>query len=372
MAKKIILIVFGAVGLLIGLTLTFGGAVLVAVTGGDGFFDTGQVTLSTPTHALVSDPQTLRNDNAFSNESGPEIRYRVRVNSTEPIFIGIGAAQDVDTYLQGVQVDQVVSIDFRPFRLQTNRQDGSRSPASPDQQTFWVARASGTGERTVTWDGRPGEYRFVVMAADGGEGVLTEASFGIRVPFLRGLGIGLLIGGVVACLGGLALLIWGIRTKRQPAMAGYPDPYGQYYPPGSYTAAGYPPAHTGYPPGPAGYPPGSTGYPPGPAGYPQPGAYPGQYPPDPYAQYPPPQYPPPPGQSPPPQYPPDQHPPDQYPAPQYPPAEHPPPARQGGEPPPGQPTPPPLPAAAPPQPPDSGQDADPTAEHRDGSSERPV
>jgi hypothetical protein len=261
MVKKVVLIVFGVVGILLGGFLTLGGGVLVAITSGDGFLDTGQVTLATPTHALVSDPTTLRSDSPLDNDSGPDIQYRITVSSSIPVFVGIAPATAVASYFDNVEVDQVTRLDFRPFRLESERQPGGRSPAAPDGQTFWSAKVSGAGQQTLLWDSRGGDYRFVLMAADGSSNFSTNAVVGIRVPFLHGLGIGLLIGGIVALLVGLGLLIWGIRTKRTPPAPAYPGSFGQYAspypPPGPYGYAdpGQPPYP---PPGPYGAPPGGA------------------------------------------------------------------------------------------------------------------
>jgi hypothetical protein len=275
MAKKVVLIVLGAIGIMIGLGLLAGGAIVLALTGGDGFLDTGPHPLATSTYALVAEPTAIRTGSSF-DESGPDVRLRVQVTSTEPVFVGVGPATDVDSYLAGVPVDEVVSIDFTPFTMRTDRREGSRKPAAPDDQTFWTARAAGTGQQTLEWDARVGIYRVVLMKLDGSLGVQATARFGIRIPFLHGVGLGLLGGGGVSVLVGVLLLIFGIRAKVNRAPAGYPGqfgPPGVYPPPGPYPA-GYP--AQGYPG--QGYP--GQGYPP--QGYPGQG-YPGQ---DQYGQYP--------------------------------------------------------------------------------------
>jgi hypothetical protein len=280
MAKKVILIVLGAVGILIGLGLLAGGGILVGLTGGDGYLDSGPHTLTTATRALVSEPQTIRNGSSF-DEDGPDVKLRVQVTSTEPVFLGVGPAVEVDRYLEGVQIDEVVSIDFAPFSIQTNRREGERSPAAPTEQTFWSARAAGTGEQTLNWDARSGDYRFVLMKLDGAAGVRTSATFGIRIPFLRGLGIGLLSGGGLSLVVGVLFLIWGIRSKVTPRAPAYP---GQFGPPGVYPPAGQYGQYPQYgPPGQYGQQPaGQYGQ------YPPAGQYPAQYPPGgQYGQYPP-------------------------------------------------------------------------------------
>jgi hypothetical protein len=261
-AKKVLLIVFGAVLALLGLGLTIGGAVVLALTGGDGYFGSGTETLRTPTHALVSEPVQ---DYADSEAGGLTATARVRASSTSggSLFLGVGRAAEVDRYLSGVAYDEVRDIRFSPFRYDAVRQEGEQTPGPPADQPGWIAQAVGDGEQTLEFDlGDRADYRLVVMNADASAGVDVRASFGIRVPFLRGLGVGLTIGGVLAVLVGILLLVLGVRTKvppRQPAWSPYGPPgYGQpgYGPPGygqpGYGQPGYGHAPPGYPYGPPG------------------------------------------------------------------------------------------------------------------------
>jgi hypothetical protein len=288
-AKKVLLIVFGSVLALLGVGLTIGGVVLLGLTGGDGYFGSSTETLRTPTHALVSESVA---DYADSGADGLAATARVRASSTsgEPLFLGVGRAAEVDRYLSGVAYDEVRDIQFSPFRYETVRREGERSPEPPGDQPGWIARATGDGEQTLEFEIRDqADYRLVVMNADGSTGVDVRASFAIRVPFLRRVGLGLTIGGVLGVLVGILLLVWGVRTKvppRQPAWGPYGPPgYGQpgYGPPG-YGQPGYGQPRYGQPGyGQPGY--GQPGYgQPGspPPGYTQPGSSPpGSQPPDP-------------------------------------------------------------------------------------------
>jgi hypothetical protein len=301
-AKKVLLIVFGAVLALIGAGLTVGGAVLLALTSGDGYFGTDTETLRTPTRALVSEPQVLQHPDGGGFEA--TVRLRATATSGEPVFLGVGPTAEVDRYFAGSSYDEVQDVEFSPFRYATLRHEGERELPPPADQPLWTAQATGSGEQTLEIRVGAGDYRVVVMNADAAEGVEVRASFGIRVPFLRRLGIGLLVGGVLGLLVGVLLLVLGLRTKvppRQPPWTPYGPGYGPGYAPGQ--PPGYPP---GYGPGqPPGYGPGQApGYGPGQApGY-APGQDPGQAPgwgPPGYAAPPPAQPSPPPGHPPPPE-----------------------------------------------------------------------
>jgi hypothetical protein len=260
-AKKVLLIVFGTVLTLLGIALTVGGVVLLALTGGDGYFGSGTETVRTPTRALVSEPAVLETGRDGFDAT---VRIRVAAASGDAVFIGVGPTTEVDRYLAGSSYDEVRDVEFSPFRYSTVRRDGEDEPAPPADQPLWTARATGTGEQTIEIRLDQGDYRLVVMNADASSGVDVRASFGIRLPFLRRLGLGLTIGGVLAVLGGILLLVWGLRTKVPPRQPPAWVPYGPGYAP-----YGPGPAPAGYGPPPPAYP-----YPPGPPppGWPPPAA----------------------------------------------------------------------------------------------------
>jgi hypothetical protein len=170
--------------------------------------------------------------------------------------------------LRGVEYDEVRDFDISPYRLDTVRRDGFPVAEAPSSETFWTASAQGTNP-TLEWQVEDGDYRVVMMNLDGSPGVQADAQFGITVNGLFGIGIGALLFGAVLAVAGLALLIWGIRTRAAPApgtAAGGPPPTApvggppgadtQPYPPANQPATPYNPPYpqTGAPPN-APYPP---------------------------------------------------------------------------------------------------------------------
>ena len=79
-------------------------------------------------------------------------------------------------------------------------------PGAPADQPFWVVSSTGIGPQRVTWDIEEGTYSIVVMNADASDGVSFEARVGARVPLLKPVGIGLLVGGSVATALGVLLV----------------------------------------------------------------------------------------------------------------------------------------------------------------------
>ncbi len=77
----------------------------------------------------------------------------------------------------------------------------------------------GPGRQTMTWPVQKGAWAVVIMNADGSRGVSSDVSVGAKLGFMRALGIGLLIGGVIVAAGGAFAVLMGMRRPRPPAAA---------------------------------------------------------------------------------------------------------------------------------------------------------
>jgi hypothetical protein len=216
MAKKIILIVAGAVLLLCGLGALVPGALLTRLTSHGGAIESGYHTIGSPTPALVSSTEKV--EPAELPTSGPgETTLTVSARgSDQPVFLGVARAADVDAYLNGVAYDEVRDLRLRPYRVETARHSGDVFAAPPGGESFWLASATGTTP-TLDWKVQGGDYRLVLMNADGSPGTAADTQIGLKVNGLRGIGVGVLAGGAVAALAGLGLLLWGIATPGRPA-----------------------------------------------------------------------------------------------------------------------------------------------------------
>jgi hypothetical protein len=171
-----------------GAAVTGGG--LLAVFGGDGTVDSGRHSLSTPSTALVSEVADIDDTNEGTDALGkPRVRLSVHATGpTEGLFVGIGPAKQVDRYLASTPIDEVSDLQLDPFELTHNPRSGSKLPAPPASQSFWVAKGSGTDAATLRWKIRDGDYRVVVMNADGSRGVHTDGDVGLTVPHAIVLG----------------------------------------------------------------------------------------------------------------------------------------------------------------------------------------
>jgi hypothetical protein len=205
----------GAIAALVGLLLAAAGAAALLAGGTDGRLTTDRSSLGTPTSALASETASIDDTGGAADDlGGARIRISADAAGGRPLFVGIGRTRDVDRYLAGVPADEITDFEVDPLRVERSRRTGTRTPAPPARQSFWVARGSGT-RANLTWKLRDGDFRAVVMNADGARRVATRAQFGVEIPALPWIGLGLLVGGLVLLAGGVAAGVLGAR--RAPA-----------------------------------------------------------------------------------------------------------------------------------------------------------
>jgi hypothetical protein len=192
-------------------------------TDANGFYTTASHTYSSPTRALTTqslDINTDAPDWLFSSDNFGRIRIDPRATSSDtPVFVGIARTQDVNTYLDQVQHDEITDVEVDPFAIDKRREAGEARPAMPAAQTFWAA--SSADGRPLDWKVRKGEWSVVMMNADGSPGVSVDATVGAKTPLVRDLAWWLTIPGIGLGLVALVLVAFGVRglTRADPRAA---------------------------------------------------------------------------------------------------------------------------------------------------------
>src|SRR5215216_3656393 len=148
-AGRVIAVVFGSLGALVGVAL------LVS----------GTERLATGTYAIVAEDIDLGSDAA---DVVPEdVLGHIRIRAERPgggdLFVGVGPEREVAGYLRGVARAEVDDLD--PPRYTTMRGGPPRRP--PSAERFWVASAEGPGRQALDWEVETGQWTIVAMNADG-------------------------------------------------------------------------------------------------------------------------------------------------------------------------------------------------------------
>jgi hypothetical protein len=228
-AGRVVLIVLGSIGALLGLALLVGGGFLLwadRTQREDGYLTTPTERFATTTYALTrtrlevdaDGPDWIWNDNWFG-------KIRIRGESAAAgklLFIGIGPEGAVARYLGRVAHANVEDIDVDPFRVEYRPITGGPPRGPPTAQHFWAVSASGVGTQTVTWKVREGDWSVVLMNADGSRGVVADLDLGAKLSFLLWVAIGSLIGGLLVVGGSTALIVLAARTPRPPPAPSVP------------------------------------------------------------------------------------------------------------------------------------------------------
>ena len=215
---KLISAIIGGMMILAGFGMAVGGAVALALPDDEGWIESPRFLVSSDAVALVGDDIDVDLDRKFVGGrtfvSWEAIPARLEFDSRndKDVFIGIARQADVDQYLDGVTIDRV---DLFNHHGGDGLVVGSSDVVAPTDQDFWVA-SSTTGE--LDWDVADGEWTIAVLNTDGSPGVDVAVTAAANVPFLRGIGVGLIIFGVTGLALGVTLVYFGVRqVPERPA-----------------------------------------------------------------------------------------------------------------------------------------------------------
>jgi putative intracellular protease/amidase len=215
-AGRITAAVAAGLAVLVGLGALAAGATAVVYDqtqrDANDYLMSGSRNYATQTYALVSDSYHAGTSGPRGIERAVAGRFRVRTASDRRVFVGIGRAEAVDSYLAGVRHAIATRIYAGPsdFRVVP----GAAPTAAPAANGIWAAQALGDGTETLSWLPRSGRWRIVVMNADGAAGVHADVAIGARFPHLLRTGIGALVGGVLLIALGVVAIRGASMTRR--------------------------------------------------------------------------------------------------------------------------------------------------------------
>jgi Domain of unknown function (DUF4389) len=214
-AGSVVLLILGSLMGLLGLAVLTAGTALAAVSASQSEegFATPRAVFSVGSYAVTSPGIEIAGDAAIPTSLPFDIAtFRLQATAADPdeaVFIGIAPRADVERYLESVHHSEVRDIDYRPFSVEYRDVQGTEEPERPDTQDFWIESASGEGPQQVAWRPQVGDWSVVVMNADASEGVDVGVVGRVRTDVLWPVAIGLIVGGGLLFLVGLALLIPG-------------------------------------------------------------------------------------------------------------------------------------------------------------------
>jgi hypothetical protein len=219
-----VLMVLASLGLLAGAT-----AALVAdqvLRDDDGFVTSPEQSLATTSYALTSDPVELH------DADGPDALYaerligdvRLQVTAADPavdIFVGVAPSSEAAAYLGGVEY--AVVRDISNGEALYAIRPGSRAPAPPTEQGFWVAATHGAGTQLLDWQLDTGDWTVVVMNSAATPGLDVEVDIGATIPVLDDLVWILGLTGIVVLALGVTLIYLGASRVGRTQPAGLPS-----------------------------------------------------------------------------------------------------------------------------------------------------
>ena len=222
MARRILAVVFGVLGLAVGMALVAGAVWLLNEDrDDDGFYASESHQFERASHAIVSGDfdQLTEVPSWLADLVTDPVDVRIEGSSAagEALFVGIAATDDVDRYLSGVAHDEVKSLDIDGRTIDSVEyagREGTGTPTAPGDEDFWEVSTEGVGLQSVQWSIEQGNWTAVVMNADGSAGVAADLAFGASISNIVAIAWAVIAFGAFSLLGGWYLTYRGFRRQR--------------------------------------------------------------------------------------------------------------------------------------------------------------
>jgi len=217
-AGRSISVVAGSLLAVVALVLLVGGtAVLVAnrTMRDNGYLTSPTRSFSSAGYAVVVGDVLLHGPGADATVPA-KVAGTLRVRSTPqdattPVFIGIGDAAAVDTYLAGV-------ARTRPGTAAGEARDlpGGAPSTPPAVAGVWEVQSTGPGQQNLFWTPHTGRWSMVLMNADGTGPVTANIDVGVSAPWLAWVGGLLVAAGVIVLVAAAVLIAVAVHRASRP------------------------------------------------------------------------------------------------------------------------------------------------------------
>jgi len=221
--RRVLWVVGGLILAAMAASLLTVGLLLQGTFGSSGSVITESGAVTGEGAALLSEGISLNGGSPLQRTLG-RLTFGVRSPEGKALFLGLAPSESLFSYLDGTPYDIVTKIG--PDGAPTRPVPGSRTPAPPSTQTFWVRQASGTTAQ-IDWpeEARAKGYRFVVMNADGSPSVDAVIVLGFVSDTVYPLSLGASLAGVLLLIPAIWMFYRGFRRARvAPAVVAIPDP----------------------------------------------------------------------------------------------------------------------------------------------------
>ncbi len=229
--RRILAVVFGALGVVVGVALIVGAAtVLIGDRDPDGYVMTDSYPFRADGRAIV-----LEDVDLFAEVPGglegwitepTDLRLQGARADGGGLFMGIAPADRVDRYLTAVAYHEITGFELDEATItEVAVRDhlGVISTLKPRTQDIWVAWAGGDGPQTLDWTYEPGDWAVIMMNGDRSAGIDVELALGAKNTNTMVLTWMAMLAGAVLFVGGGYLVYRGLRPSEPERVIEVPE-----------------------------------------------------------------------------------------------------------------------------------------------------
>lgn len=233
---RVVSAIVGSFFLLISVGLLLGGAGLMvgmsAFSDDDGYFTTPEYRIeNSDVVGVISQSFSMDDEENHWTEERSDHTDRVHMHSDFDLsnvvkfkieapgsFVAIGSTNEVLDYLSGHSYLTVSEFEHMEMitSLHTPLEPVNTSLVALEDQPFWIA----SGEDVLIYSPQADDFgkdlTIVVLNINGTTGLDTTLSLGAEVPILKGVAVGLFVGGIVLLIISVGCFVVAIMAKEKP------------------------------------------------------------------------------------------------------------------------------------------------------------